>query len=188
MQNAFSKGYQEGLQIGIEQGRASAAKECEKKIDEVQKRVASYLSTLEESKRSVFINAEHILTKFSCEIAKKIISSELTTRDDIILHVVKKALSYIGDREKLVLRVAAGDLETVSGRKDFWAPVSEQLKDIAIEPDGRIEKGGCIIESNSGVVDARLGVQFLELTNLVEKIWENVSSSQSTAKDRDEFA
>ena len=188
VQNAFVKGHQDGLQSGIEQGKAEVAKEFEKKIDEVQKRVASFLGAIEESKRNVFVNAEHVLTRLSCEVAKKIISTELTGRDDIILHVIKKALTYIGDREKLILRVATDDLEIVSGRKDFWAPVSERLKDIAIEPDEQIEKGGCIIESNSGVVDARLGVQFIELTDIIEKVWENVKSSPRTAKDADEFS
>jgi flagellar biosynthesis/type III secretory pathway protein FliH len=88
-------------------------------------------------------------------------------------------MSYIADRERIIVRVSKDDLENVSRRKDFWMPVGERLESIIIEPDERIEKGGCIIESNSGVVDARLGVQFEELHDTVEKVWESVSASDT---------
>jgi len=55
--------------------------------------------------------------------------------------------------------------------------VGERLSDITIEADTTITKGGCIIDSNAGVVDATLGVQFSEMNELIEKIWNDVSSS-----------
>ena len=107
----------------------------------------------------------------------KIITCEVSDRTDIVLAVLKRALDFIGHSEKMVVRVASEDLEQVSDRKDFWIPVGERLEYITIEADERIEKGGCIIESNSGVVDARLGVQFNELADLIEKTWSDVTSA-----------
>jgi flagellar biosynthesis/type III secretory pathway protein FliH len=179
IQNAFTKGKAEGLKDGLSKGISDTTDEYEKKIDLIQARVGTFLQDIEKSKKSIYSNAEHILIRFCLEMVKKIISSDIAIHQDIIIAVVKKALSYIGDKEKLIVRVAPSDLETVSGRKDFWVPVAEKLSDISIVQDERIEQGGCIIESNSGIVDARLGIQFQELADLVEKIWENINSSSS---------
>ena len=132
---------------------------------------------MERSKKSIFANADTLLLAFCCEFAKKIIHNEVSVNPDIILPVLQKALSYIADRERLIIRVAKDDVETVSGRKDFWKPVGERLESIVIEPDERIEKGGCIVESNSGVADARLGVRFDELKDIVFKAWESMESN-----------
>ena len=177
VQIAFSQGKAEGIKEGKSQGLADASAVYEKKVDELQLSVSTVLQRIEESKKTIFSNADHILLQLCTRIAKKILSSEISIRQDVILAVLKKALTYVADRERLVIRVSPGDLETVSGRKDFWIPVAERLKDIIIEADERIERGGCIVESNSGVVDARLGVQFGELTELIENVWENINQS-----------
>lgn len=177
VQRAFTQGKEAGLKEGYEGGRTETAVEYEKKIDDIQGEMETFLKNLDDSKREIFYNSEHILLRLCREIVKKIISSEVTTNQDVVLSVLKKAISYIGDRERLVVRIAPDDLETVTGRKDFWVPVTERLTNVVIEADERVGRGGCIIESNSGIADARLGVQFEELMNLVENVWQNINFS-----------
>ena len=45
-------------------------------------------------------------------MVRKVISTEVTVNQNIILSVLKKALTYIGDRERLVVRVSPDDFET----------------------------------------------------------------------------
>jgi flagellar assembly protein FliH len=171
VEEAFKQGKAEGLKLGTEKGNAEASSVYQKNIGEIQQNVASFLKKVEESKRDIFSHSEHIILKMCLEITRKIIASEITTRQDVILNVIKKALSYIAEREKLVIRVAPDDCKILNDRRDFWEPVNEKLKDITIEPDERVSKGGCIIESNTGTVDARLGIQMDEITDLVERMW-----------------
>lgn len=171
VEEAFKQGKAEGLKLGTEKGNAEASSVYQKNIVEIQQNVASFLKKVEESKRDIFSHSEHIILKMCLEITRKIIASEITTRQDVILNVIKKALSYIAEREKLVIRVAPDDCKILNDRRDFWEPVNEKLKDITIEPDERVSKGGCIIESNTGTVDARLGIQMDEITDLVERMW-----------------
>ncbi len=171
VREAFEKGKAEGLRIGTEKGTAEAAAVYKKNIGEIQQNVVSFLKKIEDSKREIFSHSEHIILKLCLEISKKIIASEISTRQDVILNVTRKALSYIAEREKLVIRVAPDDLNILNENRDFWEPVTEKLKDVIIEPDERVNRGSCIIESNSGTVDARLGVQMDEIAELVEKMW-----------------
>ncbi len=171
VEDAYQKGKAEGLRLGAEKGSSDAASVYNKNILEIQQSVASFLKKFEDSKREIFSHSEHIILKLCLEISRKIISSEVATRQDVILNVTKKALSYMAEREKLVIRIAPDDLEILNEKRDFWEPVTEKLKNVTIEPDERVNKGGCIIESNSGTVDARLGIQIDEITDLIEKMW-----------------
>lgn len=182
IQAAYTKGKSEGNAEGRQEGVAETTEKYEKKIDTLREEITSFLEDLETSKRKVFQNSEHILLRLCGEIVKKIIGREIADNDEIVLFTVKKAMNHVGQKENMVVRVAPDDFELVSERKDFWAPVGERLSDITIEPDATIGKGGCIIDSNAGVVDATLGVQFSEISELIEKIWEDISSSTQRQK------
>lgn len=175
----FEKGRKEGYKDGLQKGDEETSVRYEKKIDDLQQKLAAFLNSVENEKREIFANAEHVLLKLTFEIVKKIIACEPVTNKEYILSVIKKAVSYIGNKEKMIIRVSPSDFETASNRREFWLPVNERVQDITVEPDDRIKNGGCIIESNTGNVDARFGVQFSELTGLVEKIWESVNAPES---------
>ncbi len=183
--DAFVKGRNEGFALGVKKGSDETTAKYEKQITALQEKVTAFIETFEKSRREQFENIDHILLKLVFEIAKKVINAEVKTNREYVLSVIKKAIYYIGDKERLIVRVAPTDFEIVSGRKDFWLPVTERVKEIVIENDDRITQGGCIIESNSGTVDARLGVQFKELESLVEKIWENISAPQQSENVQD---
>ena len=173
VENAYKQGFDEGRAKGLAQGKSEAGSDYQKKIEAVQAATGAYLKILDEAKRTIYSDADRVMLELCRRMVTKILSAELTQRPDAILGVLRKALSYVAEREKLVIRVSPGDIETVSGNKDFWVPVTEQLTAISIEPDERIEKGGCIVESNSGIVDARLDVQQKELAELIDKAWES---------------
>jgi flagellar assembly protein FliH len=179
IQAAYTKGKSEGKAEGKQEGIAETIGSYEKKIDALRDEIATFLEDLEVSKRRVFRDAEHMLLELCGEIVRKIIGRELSEHDDVVLFTVKKALAHIGQKEKMVVRVASEDLDLVAQRKDFWTPVGERLSDISIEADPTVEKGGCIIDSNAGMVDARLGVQFNELHDLIGKIWDEIASADN---------
>lgn len=183
--DAFVKGRNEGYTHGVKKGSDDTAAKYEQQITALQEKVTGFIGEFERSRHEQFENIDHVLLKLVFEIAKKIINCEVTTNREYVLSVIKRAVYYIGDKERLIVRVAPQDFEIVSGRKDFWLPVTERVKEIIIENDDRITQGGCIIESNSGTVDARIGVQFKELESLVEKIWENISAPQQSHSKHD---
>jgi len=183
LRDARERGCREGFAKGEAAAHEKATDRYDLQLDELQKKCNRYLAQVEKAKKNIFANADTMLLALCCEFAKKIIQTEVSIRPEIILPVLHKALSYIADRERLVIRVAKDDVETVSGKKDFWMPVGEQLESIVIEADERIEKGGCIIESNSGVADARLGVRFDELKEVVFKAWESMDAGAPAERE-----
>ncbi len=177
---AYEKGVADGLEKGEHNGRAAAKADFDRQVMQVQERMGTFLSAVDRGKAGVFANVHGLLLRLSLELTKKIVHAEVRLNPDVVLPVVKKCLSFIADKERIVVRVAKDDLETVSNHRDFWLPVSERIGSISIEPDERIEKGGCIIDSNSGVADARLGVQLEELHDLVERLWDGIVSTPAS--------
>jgi len=179
---SYQQGVKEGLAKGEEEGKKKSRAVFDTQVSDLQSRISKYLEDLESAKNRIYFDAHTVLLKLCLELTKKIIHTECMTNPDIVCDVIKKSLKYISDREKLIVRVAKNDLELVSLKKDFWLPIGEKIEKITIESDDRVEKGGCIIDSNSGTADARLGIQLTELTSLVESIWESSISSLNAAK------
>ncbi|GBU21451.1 flagellar assembly protein FliH [Fibrobacteres bacterium R8-0-B4] len=171
--DTHEKGKAEGFAAGEKSGYDKAKAGFDAEIAKHKDQMSKYLKQLEDSKKTMINGLEHILLRFCVELTKKIISCELETNKEMINATIKRALALIADRENLLIRVSPGDMETASGNKDFLSSVTERLENVKIEEDARIGKGGCIIESNSGLVDARLGVQLEEVEALVEKAWES---------------
>jgi len=170
---SHEKGKQEGFKEGEKQGQGTAEKKFNAEVAKLKEQTAKYFKQVEQSKDEMIRGLEHILLKFCMELTKKIVANEAVTNPELVLSVIKKSLSMIADRDNILIRVAPGDLETASGAKDFLSTVTERLENVRFEVDDRIQKGGCIIESNSGMVDARLGVQLDEIEQLIEKAWES---------------
>lgn len=181
IQKAYAQGYDEGRKKGAQEEGAAAAPVYQKKVAALQEHIGTYLKNFEEEKYAIYAKADRILLELCCRMVKKILGTEPVLQPEVVLSVLRKALSFVAEREKLVVRVSPRDRDIVAGNKDFWAPVTERLKDITIEADERIEPGGCIIESNAGVTDARLGVQLHELTEVIEKAWEALHATKNTA-------
>jgi len=171
--DTLEKGKAEGFAAGEKAGHDKAKAAFDAEIAKLKEQTAKYFKQLEDSKKAMINGLEHILLRFCVELTKKIISCELETNKEMITATIKRALSMIADRENILIRVAPEDMETASGNKDFLSSVTERLEHVRIEVDARINKGGCVIESNSGTVDARLGVQLDEVEALVEKAWES---------------
>ncbi|MFP4417432.1 MAG: FliH/SctL family protein [Chitinivibrionales bacterium] len=181
---AFAKGLAEGKSEGEKTGFDKASKDFQSNMQQLEKRIVTIFSHIDEEKKLMLLNCHRMLLNFTFILARKIIHREIQTDSDIVIGVVRKALSYISDRERLAIRVSPEDLETVSGKKSLWQSVNERIDNITIATDERIEKGGCIIESPSGIADARIETQLQELHDVVDKTWDSMMTGDRPDTDR----
>jgi flagellar assembly protein FliH len=178
LQTAYARGIAAGKVEGDATGYARGYAECAPKLAALEQQIADVFAALEQWKRNVFRNSEHLVLKLAIEIARKIINTELSLNPEIVAGVAKKALSFIADHDRLIIRVAPQEINIVKERQNLWLPAGERVRDIQIVEDPLIQPGGCVIESNTGNADARLGVQFEELAELVEKAWRSLSADE----------
>jgi flagellar assembly protein FliH len=171
MQAAYQKGLEEGKNVGIGEGKASEESGYNQKVAELEKKFAATANEISAGAHQSILTSHKQLLDTAFILAKKIIHTEVTLNPDVVLGVVKAAIAHIADHEKLIIRVAPQDVETVSGKRSLWADISEKLEGIRIEADDRIEQGGCIVESASGIADARISVMVNELHDVIDLAW-----------------
>lgn len=185
IREAFQKGQQEGFLRGEKSAYDKARSEYDRQIRDIQEKLVTVFNNIEESRRELINETERNILDTAMVIAQKIINTEISLNPKIILGVIKKALSFIVDRHGLVVRVSPNDLESVTHKKDFWTSITERLDKVTVESDSRIEKGGCIIESNTGVADARITVQLKEIMEVIDATWENIMTSHTAGNEQE---
>ena len=171
LQDAYAKGVKAGEERGAEKGKLEAEATFDKKIIALEETVSHYLATLDKEKISYYQSVDTSLLSLALSVAKKIIGNEISTNKEVVLQVLKQALAYCLDRDKLTIRVSPHDKNIVAAKKDFWAAVVEKSGAISIVADDRISEGGCILESPSGQIDAQIETQMTELESVITSVW-----------------
>ncbi len=148
---AYQRGYQEGRDFA----RVEAAK-----LLEMLKSVAG--QSLGEKWR-VINSVEENIVNLALEVAEKIISEQITVDHNVVVHVARKAIMIAAEREHIEIRVNPGDLETIKAHKEEFMSLMDGIEKIEIIADRRIKRGGCILETSAGNVDARIQSQLYQV-------------------------
>lgn len=156
---ASHDGYKEGLINGRNDGLSSIEKEFESFLQELKGMIDQ---TLTERKRLIK-ELEPQVVDLSLKIAEKILRREASSYEDMIFEQVEMALNKLNDRTKITLRVNRMDVGRLNSYRDRIMALQDDIKELEITEDLRVEEGGCIIESASGTVDGRINTQLSEI-------------------------
>ncbi|MDQ1258019.1 MAG: flagellar assembly protein FliH, partial [Candidatus Hydrogenedentes bacterium] len=99
------------------------------------------------------------VVKLVRQIAEALIHREVQTDPELIHRTVRKALSAILDRERLVVRVNPVDLEALRSNKVALLDEFDGVEVLDVEADPSIAPGGCVVDSELMHVDARIKTQ-----------------------------
>ena len=104
------------------------------------------------------VSVERDLLRLSVKIAEKILGRELKSDREAIIDIVANALRQARRNEMITVRVNPADLPVIEEHGQRLERAGrEQFLDIV--PDPRVAAGGCVIESESGAIDAQLETQ-----------------------------
>lgn len=166
----FKKQLEDYYKLGFNDGQEKTRRELEqdftnklfKKYDEVYNILTQYDEHLIEMEKGF----EYLVIETAYELAKKIIGREVE-RENIINDNVRQAINKIVGANNVKLKLNPKDLEELTEASKNLIHSSSFTK-IKIEPDERIERGGCFIETEIGNVDARITTQLNELRKKLE--------------------
>jgi len=103
--------------------------------------------------------AEAELRTLAVRIAEKILGRELALDPGAVVDVAAAAMRHAGEPRELVVRCAAEDLEALERGKPRLVERCRSAQVARFVADERVPRGGCILETELGVVDARLSTQ-----------------------------
>jgi type III secretion protein L len=101
---------------------------------------------------------EKDLLRLAVKIAEKILGREIKSNRETIVDIVANALRQARRNEMITVRVNPADLPVLEAHGQRLERAGrEQFLDVV--PDPQVTAGGCIIESESGAIDAQLDTQ-----------------------------
>jgi len=96
-------------------------------------------------------------------IARKVVKTISENQKNVVLSNISQALRKLKTRSDVIVRVNLADLQlTTEHAKDF-IEAAENAKKLSIVEDSSVDRGGCVIETDFGEIDARIQSQLHEL-------------------------
>ncbi|MDR1534541.1 MAG: HrpE/YscL family type III secretion apparatus protein [Planctomycetota bacterium] len=132
----------EGYEEGLRQGRDEAAGQMFEAITASVEQLAGMESALV---KVVMQSLRTILGEFD--------------REDLVARTVAHALRLVRDEKRIVLRVSPEDVPRVEARLDGMLKRYTGIGRIDVTADAGVSSGGCVIETEVGVIDATLDRQ-----------------------------
>ncbi|MBN1524452.1 MAG: flagellar assembly protein FliH [Spirochaetales bacterium] len=152
---AFERGYREGHEQGFKGGK--------EEVDRLIERLHLILNKAIEKRNEIIEVSETQLINLVLLISKKVIKVISENQKNVVINNVIQALRKLKSRGDVVIRVNLSDLDlTTEHIKDFMKMV-ENVKSITVLEDSSVDKGGCIIETDFGQIDARISSQLHEI-------------------------
>lgn len=153
---------EEKIQIEKEQAYRSGFEDGKEIMSEEQERVVQlFLNLIEELKnqREEYLKSvEKEMVGLSLEIASKVIQQKIKQDEKVILKNLKHALRHLLDKGRIVIRLNPADLEMVSKHSEELK-AAQGLKELILEEDSKVTRGGCLIYSELGHIDAQIETQ-----------------------------
>lgn len=142
---AFQEGFQEGL-LSLNQHLVALDQELKTLREEVQKKILP----------------------LALKAARKIMNEELKLHPDRIVDIVLTSLKPVTQHRKVVIYVNHADLGVLEANKGKMRKLFERLDNLSIQEREDIEPGGCIIETEAGIINAQLENQWRALESAFE--------------------
>ena len=154
---------------GRAEGRAEAEAEMQERLaiarTEADERIGALMEGIARQVRVFTTTLEHDAYAFSLAVAARIVKREISLDGEAVVRQVREALRRIVGVETIKLRIHPDDEVLIRSHRTTLMASSDALREVVIEPDAAIERGGCIIESTSGNVDARIATQLRQIEN-----------------------
>ena len=148
---------------GFEAGKMDSAKvlqaEFDRKLQETIKGFDALVQGFSEEVKRYDQDFDNAVVTLAIAIARRIVARDIDI-EGAVLTRLREALKKIIGVEKVKIHVSPADEEYIREHRNNLGTYADSVREIAIEPDEKVERGGCIIESELGNIDARVSTQF----------------------------
>lgn len=158
-QKAEKAGFEAGREAGIKAGAEAGLAETRPFAE----RARLIAERIEEARAEIIAAAKRELAGLALLAARKVAKTVCEGQREAAAENIKAALSKVKTAGKITVRVNLADLEASVSRIDEFKRLLESSAAIRIVEDPAIEVGGCLVETESGEIDARISSQFAEL-------------------------
>jgi len=133
------------------------------------------LATLEERNVGLEHVYEQVLAPVALKAAKKIVGNELQQREVVIVDIVSKTLKAVAQHKRIVIWVNKQHLHALEEQRPRLKALFEDLQVLSIRERDDIAPGGCVVETEGGIINAQLENQW----QILEEAFETMMQARS---------
>lgn len=166
-QDIQEKAYEEAYQLGLKEGTADAYKEEKARIEVELGHIANLIEEIKVIKTQLMKDNEKQIVNLCYYMAKRLLMKEVEANEEYVQTLIKKTLEMAQSDEDVTIRVSPEDKIWIEENRE--TVFKELTLDPAtkIEEDRDVQRGGLIIETNHGVIDATVEQRLEKLENIV---------------------
>ncbi len=190
--NESSKlGYQEGLEQGNKKGYAEGYQKGSSEFDLIKeeyikntKEIFNKINELNEYKKDIFKSTEPYFIGLVDSILKKVIADEFVANPPHIMDVIRDALRKMGEMERIRIKVNPQHYDFITENKQRLIAQIGSVQSLDILKSETIQPGGCIIETEYGLVDATIETKMIGIMEVINKTFETKQLANTALIER----
>ena len=162
LERQFNLGYNKGY----DDAKAELESEYNQQMMEKAEEFYSIIKSFEERIINYETAFEKVVIETSKQISEKIITREIENQS-IIETVLKNSLQKVIGANQILIKLNPNDYQSIVN-SDFLPELENQFNKVKFEEDEKIEKGGCLINTELGNVDSKISTMVNELIKKLE--------------------
>jgi flagellar biosynthesis/type III secretory pathway protein FliH len=169
-ESAYRSGFEDGKTEGLREGQAQSVSEIDR-FRGIVEQVRTHWDEL-------FKGSELELAELSLALARNIVGELAVLETATVLEAVRDCFENLQDKSAVSIRVHPDDLETVERERTGWTAALDEGATLKIEEDPNIERGGCVVDTSMGAINAQIEDRFERLRTVVTEAIRNKEAEQ----------
>ncbi|RKY65279.1 MAG: hypothetical protein DRQ08_06085 [Candidatus Latescibacterota bacterium] len=156
LEEQLQRRIEEAYRSGFEDGRRMGWEAAWKKLKDAAEAFKKGTEALRAARDELLKGAEEGVLALAGEVARRVVGVAVERFPEEVVDLVRECLKKISDGGKVVVRVNPDDIAAVEDHREELLDLVNGPEGIEVEPDKRVPRGGCMVETSSGVVNGRL--------------------------------
>jgi flagellar assembly protein FliH len=166
----YEAGYSQGFAAGEDEAKRRGAEMHRQSTEDFKAAVQAFVTLIEHQRAELWVQQEPLMIDLVFELTRKVIKMEVDASHDVALAMVQNTLRRVANTNSLRIRINPDDLEAIREHRDELLSLVDGLNHIDIIEDRRVDRGGCIADTSSGTIDARVNSQLEELGEAMQDL------------------
>lgn len=166
MDAQLKEGYDDGFKKGQEAGFREGNLEAQRLTD----RLHTIIERMMDKRQEILAETEQQIVDLVLLMTRKIVKVISENQRNVVVSNVVQALRKVKGRGEVIIRVNLNDVAmTTQHIKDFLS-AAENIKNITVVEDSTVDRGGCMIETDFGSIDAKIVSQLNEIEQRILEV------------------
>ena len=172
-EDAFEPARKDGYDKGYVEAFDNVKNRFEQHIHEPLEDLKNILGYFDQYKKELLWEAEQSFVLLAVKLAEKIVQRNIEISPEMVKNTVASALETVSQTTNISIRVSPDDISIIEELKGELEYVLGRFDSVRFQPDVNIQRGGCLVLTERGKVDAQIEVQ---LERIARDILETNSS------------